>query len=241
MLDQLDKIDWARLEHAYGPATDVPDCLWRLASADKEVRGDAMYDLYGNIWHQGTVYEATAHALPFLIELLGNESVSGKDEILIYLAHLATGNSYHDVHQHLSLFEKERAKPDFQQNVLRELTWVKAAREAVLLGYPVYLQLLPSPVPVVRSAAAYLLGSFPERANEGAGELLSHLESQERDDVVRAAIVFAIGMIASGNLSAMQSLERYCLDAASSAPVRIAAAIGLAGAVRTPLVCPAWA
>lgn len=89
-LDELDRVDWESLHHAYGvgagdddaPYTDVADSLRRLAITDpgyeplSETKAsdgeapafaDGMYLLYGNIWHQGTIYQATAHAVPFLI------------------------------------------------------------------------------------------------------------------------------------------------------------------------------
>lgn len=98
MLDGLDRTDWAALTHAYGPAADVPDLLRALASKKTAVREEALGTLYGNIWHQGTVYEATAHAVPFLVELLGAPAVAGKAELLALLHELATGRSYLDVH-----------------------------------------------------------------------------------------------------------------------------------------------
>ena len=73
---------------------------WRQRAEDRE---QAMHELYGNIWHQGTVYEASSQAVPFLIQLLESEVVEGRDEICILLAHLARGTSYHDVHQHLPM------------------------------------------------------------------------------------------------------------------------------------------
>ena len=59
MLEGLDKIDWSKLTHAYGAASDVPDLLRRLASGDGEERKAAIFAFHANIWHQGTVYEAT--------------------------------------------------------------------------------------------------------------------------------------------------------------------------------------
>ena len=56
MLDGLDLIDWASLQHAYDSAADVPDLLRDLASTNEEKRKNAIYKLFGNIWHQGTVY-----------------------------------------------------------------------------------------------------------------------------------------------------------------------------------------
>ena len=70
MLNKLDEINWKELEHAYGPAEDVPGQIRALASTDPQVREKAQYELWGNIIHQGTIYQATSYAVPFLIELL---------------------------------------------------------------------------------------------------------------------------------------------------------------------------
>ncbi|MFD3521180.1 hypothetical protein [Streptomyces sp. NPDC058653] len=65
----LDALPWADLEHAYGGADDVPDQLRALAGDDAEAAEEALYELYGNIVHQGSVYEATAYAVPYLARL----------------------------------------------------------------------------------------------------------------------------------------------------------------------------
>jgi hypothetical protein len=89
MLEGLDDVPWGTFQHAYGPAEDVPGLLRRLASGDAE----ALWELYGNIWHQGTVYEATAHAVPFLIALASAAEVPNRQEILAYLGWRARGPS----------------------------------------------------------------------------------------------------------------------------------------------------
>ncbi|WP_078074350.1 HEAT repeat domain-containing protein [Streptomyces niveus] len=61
----LDAQPWAEWEHAYGSADDVPGQLRALASDDAEEAEEALYELYGNIVHQGSVYEATAYAVPY--------------------------------------------------------------------------------------------------------------------------------------------------------------------------------
>jgi hypothetical protein len=78
MLEGLDKIDWSKLSHAYGEATDVPEVLRALTSEDEGERLEAQSKLYGNLWHQGTVYEASAYAVPFFIELLESPKVTDK-------------------------------------------------------------------------------------------------------------------------------------------------------------------
>jgi hypothetical protein len=60
---------WDRLHHAYGTADDVPDLLRALRSSDEEARNQAHYRLRGNIYHQGTRWEASSHAVPFLVAL----------------------------------------------------------------------------------------------------------------------------------------------------------------------------
>ncbi|MEY9928791.1 hypothetical protein ABH926_003430 [Catenulispora sp. GP43] len=62
----LDDVAWDSLEHAYGPAGDVPELLRTLAGGDAEQAEEAVYELYGTIWHQGSVYPATVPAVPFL-------------------------------------------------------------------------------------------------------------------------------------------------------------------------------
>jgi hypothetical protein len=66
MLDGLDAVDWSALEHAYGAATDLPELLRQAATESAEEAEEALRELYGCIMHQGTVYPATAAAVPFL-------------------------------------------------------------------------------------------------------------------------------------------------------------------------------
>jgi hypothetical protein len=67
---RLDDVPWAQLHHAYGSAADVPKLIRALISPDAKTRSDAWYELHGNLWHQGTIYEATGHVVPTLLGLL---------------------------------------------------------------------------------------------------------------------------------------------------------------------------
>jgi hypothetical protein len=88
---ELDAVDWAHLKHAYGPAIDVPGQIRALASTDAKAREAAEYELYGNIFHQGTRYQATPHAIPFLLDLVRDRKTPARANIVTLLGFLAIG------------------------------------------------------------------------------------------------------------------------------------------------------
>jgi hypothetical protein len=175
----LDAVAWAKIEHAYGPAVDVPDLIRALVSPDAKIRGGAWYQLHGNLWHQGTIYEATAYAVPFFLQLLKSEKVPGKQEILIYLARLFLGRSYWDVHKDLTSSRQEVAKPQFAETLRTELSWVDATKQAIRVGRETYLQLLQGRDIGPRIAAAYLLGLIGESENEILEQIAESSEGVE--------------------------------------------------------------
>jgi hypothetical protein len=107
-LEGLDAIPWQRLAHAYGPATDVPDLLRALVKPDGapvELRAKAernkrsvfehvVWTLWGNVFHQGTRWQASSHVVPFLAEIL-RDGAPGDLELrrflVRYLHHIAIG------------------------------------------------------------------------------------------------------------------------------------------------------
>jgi HEAT repeat protein len=91
MFARLDDIDWASLEHAYGPATDVPGHLRDLRAGSAQARRRALSGLYGGICHQGTRYEASAPAVPFLLELLADPATPDRAAIVGLVAAIGVG------------------------------------------------------------------------------------------------------------------------------------------------------
>lgn len=69
LLGQLSSVRWSDVYHAYGPADDVPGQLAAVIVGDDETREEAWWNLWGNIHHQGTIYEATVPAVPILLGL----------------------------------------------------------------------------------------------------------------------------------------------------------------------------
>lgn len=93
VLSGLDSVNWESLKHAYGDAYDVPDLLRSLLSEDAQERHAAYNSLYGTIYHQGTRYSATAHAVPFLLRMLDNSLTLERDSLITLLIHLAVGDA----------------------------------------------------------------------------------------------------------------------------------------------------
>ncbi|WKV75974.1 hypothetical protein AW27_033345 [Streptomyces sp. PCS3-D2] len=60
----LDAHPWATVNHAYGPAEDLPDLLRTFAEGGEDAE-DALEELYSSIVHQGTVYATSADAAPY--------------------------------------------------------------------------------------------------------------------------------------------------------------------------------
>lgn len=93
------------------------------------MNNDAWSKLHGNIWHQGTIYEATSWlAAPVFLELLRQPATPGQHDVLAFLALLFSARSYGDVHQHTALLQSEVGKPGFKQRLEQELAWVQATQ-----------------------------------------------------------------------------------------------------------------
>ncbi|MGW1723514.1 hypothetical protein ACWCQK_11375 [Streptomyces sp. NPDC002306] len=85
---ELDSVPWHTLTHAYGSAEDVPDLIRALYEEDEDTVEEALRELFGTIHHQGTIYPASAPAVPFLAHAV-RHAPGRRDELLMLLAVLA--------------------------------------------------------------------------------------------------------------------------------------------------------
>jgi hypothetical protein len=194
LLEGLDEIDWSSLQHAYGSADDVPGLIRDLASDSAKRREKALWELHGNIWHQHTVYEATAPSVPFLAEVALRDSVPDetRDALILLLAEIAHGESYLDVHK--DFLEEGGVEVD-QAELDRQLGWVAAAHERVRQGADPFWRFLdPSVAQARRLVTAYLASKFPEDRDRLAPRLRK-LREDESDAVARAALGLALVLL----------------------------------------------
>ncbi|MGW5669363.1 hypothetical protein [Micromonospora sp. NPDC003776] len=80
------------MQHAYGPAVEVPDLLGRLRSRDREARRSAYQGLFDLLVHQGSRYEASAVAAPFLVEIVADPKAPDRFAACQVLAAIAVGD-----------------------------------------------------------------------------------------------------------------------------------------------------
>lgn len=162
MLDGLHDVDWKSLHHAYGPAIDTPWHIRALTSFDPGVRDTALHELFATIWHQGTVYEATSHAIPFLILLITHPQVHNKDRILRLLACCARGTPV--FHETDAWYKELCAKEgkDFALELEQSALAVTNTKGAVRSGLIHYISLLEHSNHKVRLAALEVLTTLYE-------------------------------------------------------------------------------
>ena len=73
----LDSARWSELEHAYGPAADIPKMLQQLRDLPTAA-GDAepWHSLWSALAHQGDVYSASFAAVPHVVAALESSPAS---------------------------------------------------------------------------------------------------------------------------------------------------------------------
>ncbi|MCA9176221.1 MAG: hypothetical protein KDB14_17160 [Planctomycetales bacterium] len=242
MLERLRLIDWSAYTHAYGAADDVPDLITALTSPNPKDWVAAIDSLHWTIYHQGAVYDSTAIAVPFLIELLHEPSVRCRGRIMELLAHIATGQSPLELTSFILGNEEEDAElhdEDEQLQLEEERRWAAASREAVWMGWPTYLELGADLDKRLRIASPYLLGqlatldieSLPD-PTDGARKpcceipmlLASRLEN-EPNDLVAVSLIFGLESWAHYCPQYENVLQEHVESANASPPARLAAAM----------------
>ncbi len=199
-------MDWSRFNHAYGPATDVPALIRGLASPEASIRESAQWCLYGNIFHQGSRYEAALPAIPFLIELLEAPEVPDKPWLISYLLALAIGyaSDYlprgYEIIKLRKIFEfgpipEEELKnfhdPEAYRRALKfDLDLYDAVRKCI----PTIIDFAQSSDIETRQKAVCALAWFPEEATLSLPILRNILQTSTDLDLKANALI-AIGLI----------------------------------------------
>ncbi|MFI6893273.1 PBS lyase [Streptomyces sp. NPDC050256] len=184
MFAGIDEVDWASMEHAYGPADDVPALLRGLASADPSEREAALDGMYGAVHHQGDVYACTLACIPFLFELVVDPLVPDRGGIVELLTSIGG----------IDIDEEDIGEAEAEDDAEGAANYAMAAA-AVSAGAGVFFALMADEDPGVRVSAPLALATLhgsPARVLT----LLCERLTLEPDDEVRLALVEAAGRVA---------------------------------------------
>ncbi|MET7544739.1 PBS lyase [Streptomyces sp. NPDC005479] len=183
MFAGIDEVEWASMEHAYGPADDVPGLLRGLASADPAEREGALDGMYGAVHHQGDVYACTLACIPFLFELVADPGIQDRGSIVELLTSIGG----------IDLDEDDEEELD-EEEIEGAANYAMAAA-AVTAGAGVFFELIADEDPGVRLAAPLALATLHGHPVRVLALLRERLPV-EPDEEVRLALVEAAGRVA---------------------------------------------
>ncbi|NUT51606.1 MAG: hypothetical protein HOV94_30570, partial [Saccharothrix sp.] len=154
---------WDRLEHAYGPATDVPDLVAQVR--DPVTAPAAIGELNANVYHDGDAIHSAAPALlPHLLDLAEDPTVTVRRAVVDTVGDLAHA--------------ARTAHPDAV-----DPAWPRAWAEAV----PRLLRLLADPDVEVRRVV-----TFPLAHSRSVWPALRDRFTVEPDPAARLGLVVAV-------------------------------------------------
>jgi hypothetical protein len=247
-LAALENIDWSRLHHAYGRATDTPEHLRALLQEDLESRKQAISHLWSAIIHQGTAWTATGPTALVVAGLLSDERIDRGESIranlLAFLVSVAEAPKQAD----LSIEELERmAAFDIEpfldseddEAIYENEEAINSFYARAILGcirvapvlMKVMLEGLNHSSPRVRSCAA--MGAVTLAKTDSLQSYTKDLESQllalargARDSDERSAHVLALGDLGYSPIAFLEDASpavRMCTALAPSLATDLAA------------------
>ena len=216
-------VDWQALASEVG--RDMANNIFDLSSEDLEVRKQALEDLFEICWHQGTVYERSYIAIPFLIKRLENETdIDLLEELIRRIYPIGTGTSYHDVHQTLIINRERKETPEYQAKIAEELEWVDAVTREFNKGIEVYLKLLARESSNIRFEAVCCISSCFVKYT--ICQLYEHF-ANETDNDIKSIIPLCLAFFSDKEIISLTFLEQI-LDTENSEIVKLSASIALA-------------
>ncbi len=184
----IDDVPWKALNHAYGSSEDVPELIKNLSTSDSELFDETLDELFGNIWHQGTVYEATTYALPFLIDILRKGKTIDNSYLATLVAYIASGQGYYQVHSKVEVInpftnEKLNQPENLEELLEKERQIVNKIREISIDTIDLLIPYIDHESSEVRRAIAEAFGCFPSESSKLLPILDSWLEHEGDKDV----------------------------------------------------------
>jgi hypothetical protein len=151
LIVRLNRFDWESLSSAHGTAAKVPDWIIGAASAHSGTAEAAFAHLREALYDEGTVFPATAVAVPFLVQLAGDTGNRVRRSLLSLVSKIARAALDFTGHE---------PDPDLGRS------WADVAHEVTRDCAPALSLLLDDADPAVREAAALLTADLTEHEAE---------------------------------------------------------------------------
>jgi hypothetical protein len=227
-IQRMQRVHWAKLDYAYGHATDVTDLIQTIAFGDEAEALDACGILNEELVHQGSIYSSTYEAIPFLVEVLADTRPGSK--VRVHVLALLEGIADACVHS-LQLAHSEGKDPRPQLGRFFDRLWLGTRLFAGLMR--------DDPAGDVRMGAAYLLGMLlsagPGFAAANGSEgyaaavkmLVASLRRPETDELAASSAVFALGRAAVHDATLIEHLRRAGKRTVPGESTRVASALAI--------------
>lgn len=190
MFEHLDSVDWSKFNHAHGVATDIPNLLLTLVFGDMEDRMQAIGELHETIWHQGTIYSASAEVVPFLFEIIEHrenfqtapDNPTPDEAAASLVCCIATGEGciQYRIRKGASP-EALRTEAEIEQEFLQRI------QESLKAGLPKLKPYLNSPEGL-GTFVIDVLANYPDQSDWILLELDGVLASSADEDIRKAAV-----------------------------------------------------
>jgi hypothetical protein len=186
----LDEVPWAELEHAHGPADDVPGLLRELAAAGDD--WDEILDvLFGDdLLHQGDCDSATAPALPFLTQMITSGALPAQRRLDLYVWLLIAAGRWADNLIGLAWYAAATHRPP------TPAAWTEEVRTTVGEQLPVLLARWDTEPPAGKFVLACLAGLYPQHGSAlavGTGSMAGDFAGTRQGAYLKLAEALAHG------------------------------------------------
>lgn len=200
MLEKLNEIDWAGLAGEYDQGEEIPEILFGFVNDDLDVFGR----LFPIIFPESGLNKISFHIVPFLIELLQEPLLNGKEDLIILLEALASYET-----RFLGMYPPGWIWRDTPLQKIRNPKrgkYVAATHRTVQNRLNIYLELLKNPDSKMRVVIPFLIAHFPKQLRKIEKPLIKQIYA-ESDPIAKASMVHYLAQLWRGKSLVRETIQ----------------------------------
>ncbi|WP_394831764.1 hypothetical protein LVJ94_35135 [Pendulispora rubella] len=233
IVDVDDYSSWSALEHAFGPARDVPDLLVDTRSSSQETRGTAWAMLRERLFVSDgreafpRRFSASPAVIPFLAGHACDRTAPDRHEALLLMLRLAVGDPDQNLGSDWTMVQIRegcdalvKSAPEDAEQANLWCACYEAARQEI----PQLARLVAARTRKLRLAAVTVCPFFVDYRTDLSAALLRRWDRTDLHPRERAAVIIALSVLAPLPDEALAELAD---DLSANALVRAASAVSL--------------